>query len=223
MRAIIPVLLVTALALTGCQSGTASMPVPSGTPSPSATGIEGVADPDDLVPPAGATVVGKLGDPCSLLTRTEVAKALGVAVLAVVRGKVMSDGGQVCSFAMDAPGSTAAALGGFVGFLGPTDPGKVIDGLGTSGGVFGVVLQPADPSDAGGSGDDGGDDGGNPPGVTRTPVQLGGGGVVISTPNGGAAVVNDGIRTNILLMDLVAGPSDPAALQKLLTTAYNRL
>jgi hypothetical protein len=210
------------LALAGCQGG-APMPTPSSTPSASGASDGSGVDPGDQVTPSGATVIGDLGDPCALLTKSEIQKALGVAVLGLVRGEVQPDGSQVCAWSMDAGGSTAAALGPVMGTVPPLGKlGPVVDAMAASGGVFGVVLQRSDPPDAS---DDGDDDGSTPdhPGVSIKKVQVGAGGAVVATPNGGAAFANDGIHTNLTLMDLIAGPSDGDALESLLTKAYNRL
>jgi hypothetical protein len=213
---LIPALFVGCLALAGCQS--LPMPVPSGSSTPSGGALDGVSG-DQA--PTGSTVIGKLGDPCSLLTAGEIQQSLGVAVLGVVRGEVQSNGSQVCAYAMDAPGSTAAALGSFVGTLGTGEAGQVVDAMGSSGGVFGVVLQPVDPNDSSNSSSDG--EGSTEPGITVTKVQLGAGGAVVATPNGGSAFASDGTTTTLMLMDLIAGTPSSDALQALLTKAYGRL
>lgn len=211
------------LALAGCQGG-APMPTPSSTPSASGDASDGSGvDPGDQVTPTGATVIGDLGDPCALLTKGEIQKALGVAVLGVARGEVQPDGSQVCAWAMDAGGSTAAALAPVMGTAPPLGKlGPVVDAMAGSGGVFGVVLQRSDPPDAS---EDDTEDGSTPdhPGVSFKKVQIGAGGVVVATPNGGAAFANDGIHTTLTLMDLIAGPSDADALESLLTKAYDRV
>lgn len=219
-RGAIVVALGLGITLAGCQ-GSVSMPVPSGSATSSHTpSAAAFPSEDDLITPGGSTVIGKLGDPCALLNKSEIEKALGVAVLRVVRGSVDADGTQYCAWAMDAPGSTAAALGAFVGTLPSGGFGDVVNGLGGSGGVFGVVLTPGDGS---GAGDEAPSEDGSPPGTTIRKLKMGGGGVVIASQSGGAAVVYDGIRTNLMLMDLVAGPASADALSSLLTLAYDRL
>ncbi len=212
--------LTVSIGIAGCQS--APMPVPSPTPTASGTGPDGAVSEDDLVVPAGSTTVGDFGDPCLLLKKSEIEKALGVAVLGVARGELKEDGSQLCAWAMDAEGSSAAALGGFVGTV-PGDFGAVVDGLGTGGAAFGVFVGPVDSADLGS--DDSGDTGDSQPapGVNIVKVNVGSSGAVVTTPNGGAAFTSDGIRTLLTLMDLITGPPSADALELLLTTAYNRL
>ncbi len=197
----------------GCQS----LPTPTPTPS------DGAAIDGDQPVPGGETAVGALGDPCLLLTKREIEDALGVPVIGVTRGALDADGTQLCAWALDAPGSTAAALGGFVGTIPGGEVGTLVDGLGTAGAVFGVILAPVDPSDIGSDSGDDSDPAPAEPGVTIVKVDLGSGGAVIALPNGGAAFASDGTQTTLTLMDLIAGPSSADTLESLLTTAYNRL
>jgi hypothetical protein len=219
-------IVVTSLVLTACQANlNLGIPTPSGSTTPAISGAgdggsaSGGSANVDVSKVTGADASGDLIDPCSLLSVDEVEAALGVAVLGVVRGAVKSDGSQICAYAMKAPGSTAAALGGFVGSVDDGGFGTLINGLGTAGGVFGVTLSAQDPDQN--LGDTSGD--APPPEITITKVPLGKLGFVVSTPNGGSAVAANDTNVLLMLMDLIAGPSDSKALTTLLTTAYGRL
>jgi len=59
--------------------------------------------------------------------------------------------------------------------------------------------------------------------VTVTKVDVGHDGIVVVTPNGGTAFTWDGIREQIMLMDLITGTPDADALTDLLRTAYGQL
>ena len=217
---------VTSLLLTACQANLhLGSPTPSGSTTPAISGAgdggstSGGSANVDVSKVTGADASGDLIDPCSLLSVDEVEAALGVPVLGVVRGAVKSNGSQLCAYAMKASGSTAAALGGFVGVGGDGGFGTLIKGLGSAGGVFGVTLSAQDPNRN--LGDTGGD--ASPPQITITKVPLGKAGFVVSTPNGGAAFAANDTNVLLTLMDLIAGPSDSKALTTLLTTAYGRL
>ena len=84
-----------------------------------------------------------------MLSISDIQDALGVAVLAVARGKLGADEGQSCAFAMDAPGVTAGlppnlGLDPSEGTLGPWSAAFEKAG---KGGVFGVRLLVVDPGD----------------------------------------------------------------------------
>jgi hypothetical protein len=205
-------------------SPTAS-PTPEGSstpsPVPADAGGEGEGGGEEGDPIGGVPEIGPLGDPCKLLSRDDVEDALGVKVLAIARGKLGADEGQMCAYAVDAPGVTSGlppnlGLDPSEGTLGPfmvafEEAGK--------GGAFGVHLGVVDPNDIdSGPGDDEPD-----PNVTITKVDVGFDGVVVTTPNGGSAFTWDGIRVQILLMDLITGTPDADALTDLLRTAYGQL
>ena len=198
---------------------------PTASPTPSDAGGTGDGDGDsggdDSYPISGAQETGPLGDPCALLSISDIEDALGVTVLGVARGKLDADEGQMCAFAVDAPGVTSGlppnlGLDPSEGTLGPfmvafEEAGK--------GGVFGVHVGVVDPADIE---SDPGDDDPNP-NVTITKVDVGFDGIVAVTPNGGTAFTWDGIREQIMLMDLITGTPDADALTDLLRTAYGQL
>ncbi len=197
-------------------------PGPSSTASPTAGGAGGDdGGGDDDYPIGGVQEIGPLGGPCALLSISDIEDALGVAVLAVARGKLDADEGQTCAFAVDAPGVTAGlppnlGLDPSEGTLGPFM--VAFEAAGKSG-VFGVQLGVVDPNDIDtGPGDDEPD-----PNVTIDKVDVGFDGIVVTTPNGGSAFTWDGIRVQILLMDLITGTPDADALTDLLRTAYGQL
>lgn len=212
-------------ALAACQS----LPYPSGSPTPTGAigGEDGgggdatssPTDPVDTSDVEGEPVAGGLVDPCSLLSADEVAAATGVAVLSVIRGAVQDDGSQLCAFAMDAQGSTAAAMAGVPG-LPPQGIGSVVNGLKAGGAVVGVQLSAQDPDDLIGSDDESDPP---PPEVQIEELQLGKAGFVVSTPNGGAAFAANEQNVLVTIMDLIAGPASSETLTTLVTTAYGRL
>ncbi len=207
----------------GSSLTTASAPASSSTtsPGPAGSGGDDASGAADADPVGGASEIGPLGDPCALLSRSDIEDALGVKVLAIARGKLGPDEGQSCAFAVDAPGVTSGlppnlGLDPSEGTLGPFSAafekgGKV--------GVFGVQLGVADPNDL-----DPSDSGDQPdPEVKVTKVPIGFDGTVVVMPNGGTAFTWDGIRVQILLMDLITGTPDADALTDLLRTAYGQL
>ena len=205
-----------ALLLAGCQS----LPMP--TPSPTASGGGASQDGDevDTSTVTGAEPADGLVDPCSLLTVGEIEAATGVSVTAVVRGAVKDDGSQICAYAMDAEGATAAAMAGMPG-MPAGGLGDVVNGLEAGGAVVGVILSAQEPDvDYTGS-DDPDDD--PPPGLTTQQLDLGKGGVAVATPNGGAAIVANNYNVLLTIMDLIAGPADADSLASLARTAYGRL
>jgi hypothetical protein len=205
--------------LAGCQSSTATLggAAPTPTSSPSGGGASG----DGSVPIGGSSSIGFLGDPCNLITAQEVTAATGVAVVAVVRGEPEAGTGrQICAFAMDAAGSTAAAMQGYVGFGGDSELGSLTTGLGTSGGVVGVIIDVTDPDMMSGSGDDGSD--APPPELDVRKLDLGISAVVVGTKNGGAAFAANEAAT-LTIMDLIAGPTSTDVMEKLLRTAFARM
>lgn len=196
------------------SSSSASPPVAEGSDGGDGGG-------DDDYPIGGVQEIGPLGDPCALLSISDVEDALGVAVLAVARGKLDADEGQTCAFAVDAPGVTAGlppnlGLDPSVGTLGPFM--AAFEQAGKSG-VFGVHLGVVDPADIDSADSDEEPD----PNVTIDKVDIGFDGIVVTTPNGGSAMTWDGIRVQILLMDLITGTPDADALTDLLRTAYGQL
>lgn len=212
--------LVAALSLGGCQS----LPFPTPTPTVSGggggeVGNGGSGTEVDVSAVEGAEATGDLVDPCSLLSVDEIEAALGVAVLKVVRGEVHADGSQICAYAMDAEGSTAAAMAGQPGM--PSGGlGDVVNALENGTAVVGVILSAQDPdSDF----SDAGDDEETPAEIQATPLDLGKGGVVVATPNGGTAIVANDTNVLLTIMDLIAGPANSDALTSLVTTAYGRL
>lgn len=195
---------------------------PTASPSPSgAGGDDGDGGGEDDYPIGGVQEIGPLGDPCALLSISDIEDALGVAVLAVARGKLDADEGQMCAFAIDAPGVTSGlppnlGLDPSEGTLGPF---MVAFEAAGKGGAFGVQLGVVDPADIdSGPGDDEPD-----LDVTIDKVDVGFDGTVVTTPNGGSAFTWDGIRVQILLMDLITGTPDADALTDLLRTAYGQL
>lgn len=235
-----------ALSLSACQ-GSVTMPAPSSsatpgpapdgasttspaptgapTPSPSPTGGggegEGEGGGDEDYPIGGVQEFGPLGDPCLLLSISDIEDALGVTVLAIARGKLDADESQMCAYAIDAPGVTSGlppnlGLDPSEGTLGPF---MVAFEAAGKGGAFGVMLGVVDPAKIdSGPGDDEPD-----PNVTITKVDVGFDGIVVTTKNGGSAFTWDGIRVQILLMDLITGTPDADALTDLLRTAYGQL
>jgi hypothetical protein len=213
--------LLAALSLGGCQS----LPFPTPTPTVSGGGggevdTGGGGTDVDVSAVEGVEASGDLVDPCSLLSAAEVEAALGVAVLKVVRGEVHDDGSQICAYAMDAVGSTAAAMAGQPGM--PAGGfGDVINTLENGSAVVGVILSAQDPdTDFSDTGDD---DDEAPAQIQATPLDLGKGGMVVATPNGGTAIVANDTNVLLTIMDLIAGPADSVALTSLVTTAYGRL
>lgn len=216
------VALTAALALAGCQS----LPMPTPSPTPTAVNDGGsssgsTSPPDvDVSAVEGESPADGLVDPCSLLSVEEVQAATGVAVLGVVRGAVQNDGSQICAFAMDATGSTAAALAGTPG-LPSGGLGDVVNTMKAGGAVIGVILSAQDPDDDYSATDDSGD--APPPEIQVTPLTLGKGGAVVATPNGGAAFVANDYNVVLTIMDLIAGPASTEALTSLVEAAYSRL
>ena len=156
------------------------------------------------------------------MSASDIEDGLGVQVLAIARGKLGVDEGQTCAYAVDAPGVTAGlppnlGLDPSEGTLGPWSAAFEKAG---KGGVFGVHLGVADPNDINSS-DPGNDD--PDPNVKATKVDVGKDGVVVVTPNGGTAFTWDGIRVQIILMDLITGTPDADALTDLLRSAYGQL
>jgi hypothetical protein len=196
---------------------------PTASPSPAgAGGDDGDGGGDDDYPIGGVQEIGPLGDPCALLSISDIEDALGVAVLAVARGKLDADEGQTCAFAVDAPGVTSGlppnlGLDPSEGTLGPFM--VAFEAAGKSG-VFGVHLGVVDAADMDST--DPGDDEPDP-NVTITKVDVGFDGIVVTTPNGGSAFTWDGIRVQTMLMDLITGTPDADALTDLLRTAYGQL
>ncbi|MEO8094279.1 MAG: hypothetical protein ABI632_05010 [Pseudolysinimonas sp.] len=174
----------------------------------------------DVSQVTGDPVSDGLIDPCSLLTVAEIEAATGVTVLQVVRGAVKNNGSQLCAYAMDAEGSTHAALAGSP--LVPDDGGllSVVNGLKGGGAAIGVLLSAQDPD----TDYSGGDDSGAPsPQIDIQKLDLGKGGFAIATPNGGAAIAANPQNVLLTIMDLIAGPSSSASLSSMLTAAYGRL
>ena len=206
--------------LSRCQT----LPFPTPTPTNSGSGggevDNGGSSTDlDVSTVEGVEASGDLVDPCSLLTVEEVEAAFGVAVLKVVRGEVHNDGSQICAYAMDAVGSTAAAMAGQPG-MPAGGLGDVVNALENGSAVVGVILSAQDPdADFSDSGD--GED--TPAEIQATPLDLGKGGVVVATPNGGTAIVANDTNVLLTIMDLIAGPASSDALTSLVTTAYGRL
>ena len=206
--------------------GSSSTASPSPTPSSSSSASPAAANGGDEgggddYPIGGVQEIGPQGDPCALLSISDIEDALGVAVLAVARGKLDADEGQTCAFAVDAPGVTSGlppnmGLDPSEGTLGPFM--VAFEAAGKSG-VFGVHVGVVDPNDIASSGPDDEPD----PNVTITKVDIGFDGTVVTTPNGGSAFTWDGIRQQILLMDLITGTPDADALTDLLRTAYGQL
>lgn len=200
-------------------------PAPASSPTASAgSGAAGGGDDaagDVGDPVSGATDIGPLGDPCALLSKSDIEDALGVTVIGIARGKLGADEGQSCAYAVDAPGVTSGlppnlGLDPSEGTLGPF---MVAFEKAGKGGVFGVRLVVVDPKDI-----DTSDSGDEPdPEMTATKVPIGSDGVVAVTPNGGMAMTWDGIRRQIILMDLITGTPDVDALTDLLRTAYGQL
>jgi len=206
----------------GSSATAAQTPASSASAShgPAVSGGGDSAGGDDY-PISGVQEIGPLGDPCALLSISDVEDALGVAVLAVARGKLGADEGQSCAFAVDAPGVTSGlppnlGLDPSEGTLGPWS--AAIEQAG-KGGVFGVRVLVVDPADM--TTDPGDDE--PDPAVTVTKVDVGHDGIVVVTPNGGTAFTWDGIREQIMLMDLITGTPDADALTDLLRTAYGQL
>jgi hypothetical protein len=211
---------VVALLLCGCQGGVV---LGGGSPAPTPTSTSsGAALPDS----GGSTIGGSaeasfLGDPCNLITSEEVAAATGVAVLGVVRGEAdPTTGHQVCAFEMDAGGATEAALGSYVGTVPGGELGSLIDGMGTAGGVVGVVIDPTDPDMM--EGDSSEENDAPPPNIEAVTLDLGIGGVAVATPNGGAAFAATE-RATITIMNLIAGPTSTEIMTSLVTTAFARM
>ena len=124
------------------ESTPSPAPASSSTPSPVPAEEEGGGGTEgaDSDPVSGVPEIGPHGDPCALLSASDIEDGLGVKVLAIARGKLDADEGQTCAYAVDAPGVTSGlppnlGLDPSEGTLGPFM--KAFEAAGKNG-VFGV-------------------------------------------------------------------------------------
>ena len=219
LKVVVGVLLVSVVA-TGCQNGKV-VPKPGSIVDSGSS--SGVITEDSGLKITGETVIGNIGDPCSLLTAAQISSALGHKVVAIARGKQQKDGagaiGQTCSYLTDGPSLVGPAASMLGALAGGTDTKALQDGIAKAGGIFGVVLQPVDPKTAS---PDNGQDAPNPEIQIRKVTGIGDNATVLTPPQGGFAIAVKG-TTSVWLMDLLGDKQSLDSLEKLLKSAYGKL